>query len=110
MKHKCTGWAIVATMERPDGTWYDETITEIKNNRINSLLEVLDETEGKAIIWANYVYDINQIVKAIGKKYGGKPEGNDDHAYITWTNKKKNDSEASVKLPYVTRKERKGRL
>ena len=27
-KHKCTGWAIVATMERPDGTWYDETITE----------------------------------------------------------------------------------
>ena len=25
-------------------------ITEIKNNRIDSLLEVLDETEGKAII------------------------------------------------------------
>ena len=43
-------------------------------------------------------------------KYGGKPEGNDDHAYITWTSKKKNDSEASVKLPYVTRKERKGKL
>ena len=48
----------------------DDTITEIKNNRIDSLLEVLEETEGKAIIWANYVYDINQIVKAIGKKYG----------------------------------------
>jgi SNF2 family DNA or RNA helicase len=48
----------------------DETITEIKNNRIDSLLEVLDETEGKAIIWANYVYDIKQIVKAITKKYG----------------------------------------
>jgi SNF2 family DNA or RNA helicase len=48
----------------------DETITEIKNNRIDSLLEVLEETEGKAIIWANYVYDINQIVKAISKKYG----------------------------------------
>ena len=43
-------------------------------------------------------------------KYGGKPEGNDDHVYITWTSKKKNDSEASVKLPYVTRKERKGKL
>ena len=28
MKHKCTGWVIVATMERPDGTWYDETIQE----------------------------------------------------------------------------------
>ena len=48
----------------------DETITEIKTNRIDSLLEVLDETEGKAIIWANYVYDVKQIVKAISKKYG----------------------------------------
>ena len=48
----------------------DDTITEIKNNRIDSLLEVLEEIEGKAIIWANYVYDINQIVKAISKKYG----------------------------------------
>ena len=48
----------------------DESITEIKNNRINSLLELLDEIEGKAIIWANYVYDINQIVNAVAKKYG----------------------------------------
>ena len=23
---KCTGWAIVATMEREDGTWYTETV------------------------------------------------------------------------------------
>ena len=48
----------------------DDTITEIKNNRIASLLELLEETEGKAIIWANYVYDIKQIVSAISKKYG----------------------------------------
>jgi len=48
----------------------DDSITEIKNNRINSLLELLDEIEGKAIIWANYVYDINQIVNAVAKKYG----------------------------------------
>jgi SNF2 family DNA or RNA helicase len=48
----------------------DETITEIKNNRIDALLELLEETEGKAIIWANYVYDIKRIVKAISKKYG----------------------------------------
>ena len=33
-------------------------------------LELLEETEGKAIIWANYVYDIKRIVKAISKKYG----------------------------------------
>ena len=48
----------------------DDTITEIKNNRISSLLEVLEEVEGKVIIWANYVYDINRIVKAISSKYG----------------------------------------
>ena len=48
----------------------DDTITEIKNNRINSLLELLEEMEGKVIIWANYVYDIKQIVKAVSKKYG----------------------------------------
>ena len=29
MAHKCTGWAIVATMERPNKTWYTETITDI---------------------------------------------------------------------------------
>ena len=55
------------------------------------------------------VIEARSLKKAI-LKYGGKPDGNDDHAYITWISKKKNDSEASVKLPYVTRKERKGRL
>ena len=29
---KCTGWAIVTTAERPDGTWYDETITDIDDD------------------------------------------------------------------------------
>ena len=48
----------------------DDTITEIKNNRMSELLDVLDEVEGKVIIWANYVYDIKQIVKAISKKHG----------------------------------------
>jgi SNF2 family DNA or RNA helicase len=48
----------------------DDTITEIKNNRISSLIELLEEVEGKVIIWANYVYDINRIVKAISLKYG----------------------------------------
>ena len=48
----------------------DDSITEIKNNRITSLLELLEEVEGKVIIWANYVYDIKQIVAAISKKYG----------------------------------------
>jgi len=48
----------------------DGTITEIKNNRLEELLDVLDEIEGKAIIWANYIYDIEHIVSVIKKKYG----------------------------------------
>jgi len=43
MKHKCTGWAIVATMERPDGTWYDETITEIDDDTASSVDSFLTE-------------------------------------------------------------------
>ena len=30
----------------------------------------MEETEGKAIIWANYQKDITQIVESIEKKYG----------------------------------------
>jgi len=48
----------------------DGTTTELKNNRLNELLDLLDETEGKAIIWANYIHDIEHITKAIKKKYG----------------------------------------
>ena len=48
----------------------DGTTTELKNNRLDELLDVLDETEGKAIIWANYIHDIEHITKAIKKKYG----------------------------------------
>tara|TARA_Y100000813_G_scaffold1422_1_gene1118 strand:+ start:2732 stop:4177 length:1446 start_codon:yes stop_codon:yes gene_type:complete len=48
----------------------DDTITEIKNNRIDSLLELLEETEGKVIIWANYRADIKNIVTALKKAYG----------------------------------------
>ena len=43
MKHKCTGWAIVATMERPDGTWYDETITEMDDDTASAVDTFLTE-------------------------------------------------------------------
>ena len=45
---------------------------DIKNNRITELMNVLEEVEGKVIIWANYIYDIEKIVKEIIKKYGEK--------------------------------------
>ena len=48
----------------------DGKIQELKNNRIEELMSILEETEGKAIIWANYIYDIERIVEAIKKQYG----------------------------------------
>ncbi len=48
----------------------DGTISHLKNNRIDSLMELLEETEGKVIIWANYVEDIKNIVAALKKAYG----------------------------------------
>ena len=48
----------------------DGTIQEIKNNRIPQLMEILEEVEGKAVIWAHYRYDIEKIVNAISTKYG----------------------------------------
>ena len=41
----------------------------IKNNRVNELMDVLEEIEGKAIIWANYQHDISEIKKSITDKY-----------------------------------------
>jgi SNF2 family DNA or RNA helicase len=48
----------------------DGTTQLISNNRIDELMNVLEETEGKAIIWAHYQYDINAITEAITKEYG----------------------------------------
>ena len=48
----------------------DGTTQLVKNNRITELMNVLEETEGKAIIWANYQHDISEIKNAIIKEYG----------------------------------------
>jgi SNF2 family DNA or RNA helicase len=42
----------------------------IENNRIKELLSVLEDIEGKAIIWAHYQYDIKNIIKEIEAVYG----------------------------------------
>jgi len=48
----------------------DGSTQNIKSNRINELMNVLEEVEGKAIIWANYQKDMFEIKKAIEKEYG----------------------------------------
>jgi SNF2 family DNA or RNA helicase len=48
----------------------DGEIKTIKNNRIKELLQVLQETDGKVIIWAVYRHDIQTIEKEIANEYG----------------------------------------
>ena len=48
----------------------DGTVQKLKNNRLDELMDVLSEMEGKAVIWAHYRYDIEVIVSAIKKEYG----------------------------------------
>jgi len=54
------------------GHFTDDTgsVQPIENNRVNELMDVLEDVEGKAIIWAHYQYDINAIIKAVVEKYG----------------------------------------
>jgi len=54
------------------GHFTDDTgsVQPIENNRVNELMDVLEDVEGKAIIWAHYQYDINKIIEAIHKTYG----------------------------------------
>ena len=48
----------------------DGTVQDLKNNRISELLDIIQEIEGKAVIWAHYRHDIEKIVESISKKYG----------------------------------------
>jgi SNF2 family DNA or RNA helicase len=48
----------------------DGKVQDLKSNRINQLMNILEEMEGKAVIWAHYRYDIEKIVAAISKEYG----------------------------------------
>jgi len=48
----------------------DGTVVELPNNRIKELLSVVEETDGKMIIWANYRHDIEAIKLALSKEYG----------------------------------------
>ena len=49
----------------------DGSMQEIKNNRITELMDLLEEVEGKAIIWAHWRHDIATIVREIEKEYPG---------------------------------------
>ena len=48
----------------------DGSTQAIKNNRLVELMGVLEEIEGKAVIWAHYQFDVKTIVNSIEQTYG----------------------------------------
>ena len=55
----------------------DGTVKEIKNERLDTLLDCMREVEGKAVIWAHYRHDIKSIIKAVDKEFG-------PNSYVTY--------------------------
>jgi SNF2 family DNA or RNA helicase len=45
-------------------------IQPVESNRLKELLEITDELQGKAIIWATYTHDIQQIAEALRHRFG----------------------------------------
>jgi hypothetical protein len=43
-----------------------------ENDRLETLLDLLEQAPGKVIIWATYRYNIREIIAAIGNKFGEK--------------------------------------
>jgi SNF2 family DNA or RNA helicase len=48
----------------------DGTVQEIPSRRVDELLDILDEVEGKVVIWSHYQKDVQRIIKEITKKFG----------------------------------------
>ena len=48
----------------------DGTVQDLDSNRISELMNLLEEVEGKIVIWAHWQRDVNRIIQEIIKKYG----------------------------------------
>tara|TARA_S200002703_G_scaffold27209_2_gene23297 strand:+ start:759 stop:2192 length:1434 start_codon:yes stop_codon:yes gene_type:complete len=48
----------------------DGEVQKVKSKRLDELMDVLEEIEGKAIIWAHYRHDIETIVEEVTQRYG----------------------------------------
>ena len=48
----------------------DGTTQKIANNRIDELIDVLYEIEGKTVIWAHWQNDVRHIIEALVKEFG----------------------------------------
>jgi len=50
----------------------DGKILQLHKSKLNALEETLEETDGKVIIWANYLYNIHEIKDFLINRYGPK--------------------------------------
>ncbi len=48
----------------------DGTTQDIPHNRINELVDILYEIEGKVVIWAHWQKDVHKIIEAVTKEFG----------------------------------------
>jgi hypothetical protein len=48
----------------------DGTFQEVDSNRLPELMDVLEEIEGKVVIWAHWQRDVHRILREISKKFG----------------------------------------
>jgi SNF2 family DNA or RNA helicase len=48
----------------------DGELVEVKSNRIQAMLDTIDEMTGSVIIWSRFRYDIKQIVQELKKAHG----------------------------------------
>ena len=74
----------------------DGTIKNVKNERLSALIDILDEVENKAVIWAHYRHDIEAIVDAVEKQFG-------KDSYVTYygdtTNEERQDAIKQIQDP-----------
>ena len=45
-------------------------VIEVKDNRLNELMDCLEEVEGKTIIWSRFRYDVKRIEAALSQLHG----------------------------------------
>lgn len=48
----------------------DGIIQPLQNNRLDNLLQIVEEVQGKAIIWATWSHDLVMIVDALRRRFG----------------------------------------
>jgi len=76
----------------------DDGITQqIKSNRLPELMNVVEEMEGKAIIWAHFQQDIKNIVKELTEIYG--PRSVVDYYGLTDKDKRQGNIDKFMKDP-----------